>query len=117
VGTVGSLGYRIANATSVMTARIDFASLPASDEPLQEWLRSQPGLAGASVSRQGNTVVVECALCPYRSHSFSCWIGTVMLDYTTSGGEKHSLNLSRVTAEAGYKGLTKASFDRPRSQW
>jgi hypothetical protein len=115
--TVGWLGYRIANATSVMTARLDYRVLPASDEVLQQWLRSQPGIAAATVSREGNTVVVECGLCPYRSHTFSWWIGTVMFDYTTPGGEKRSVHLSRVAADAGYKGLTKATFDRPRSQW
>jgi hypothetical protein len=116
-GTVVGLGYRIANATSVMTARLDFAALPASDEPLQEWLRSQPGISAAAVRREGNTVVVECALCPYRSHSFSWWIGTVMFEYTTPGGEKRSLDLTRVAAGVGYKELRAAKFDRPKSRW
>jgi len=115
-GTVGWLGYRLANATSVMTARLDFAALPASDEPLEEWLRSQPGVA-AAVSRQGNTVVVECAMSAHRSHSFSRWGDTVMIEYTTPGGERRSLHLTRVAAEAGYGGLRNAEFDKPKRQW
>jgi hypothetical protein len=116
-GTVGWLGYRLANATTVMTARLDFADLPASDEALQEWLRSQPGLAAAAVRRQENTVVVECALCAYRSHSFGSWGDTVLIEYTTPGGETHSLYLTQAAAEAGYRGLRKATFDKPKTQW
>jgi hypothetical protein len=116
-GTVGWLGYRLANATTAMTARLDFAALPASDEPLQERLRSQPGVAAAAVRRQENTVVVECALCAYRSHSFRWWGDTVLIEYTTPGGETRSLNLTQVAAEAGYRGLRKATFDKPKRQW
>jgi len=100
-----------------MTARLNFAALPESDEPLQERLRSQPGVAAAAVRRQENTVVVECALCAYRSHSFSCWGDTVLIEYTTPGGETRSLNLTQVAAEAGYSGLRKATFDKPKKQW
>ena len=105
------------NATTVMTARLDFAVLPASDEPLAEWLRSQPGVAAAAVGRQGNTVVVECALCAYRSHSSSCWGDTVLIEYTTPGGETRSIDLTQMSAQAGYSGLTKATFDTPKRQW
>jgi hypothetical protein len=116
-GTVGWLGYRLANSTTVMTARLDFAALPASDRPLQEWLRSQPGVASAAVRREETTVVVECALCAYRSHSFSRWGNTVLIEYTTPGGERHSLHLTRVAAEAGYRGLRNATFEKPTRQW
>jgi hypothetical protein len=116
-GTVCWLGYRLANATTVMTARLDFAALPASDDPLQERLRSQPGIAAAAVRRQENMVVVECALCAYRSHSFSSWGDTVLIEYTTPGGETHSLNLTQMSAEAGYRGLRKATFDKPKRRW
>jgi hypothetical protein len=115
-GTVGWLGYRLANATTVMTARLDFADLPASDEPLQEWLRSQPGVA-AAVRREENTVVVEIALCAFRSHSFSQWGNTVLIEYTTPGGETRSLHLTQVAAEAGYRGLRKVTFEKPTRQW
>jgi hypothetical protein len=117
VGTAGWLGYRIVNAATVMTARLNFAALPDSDEPLQERLQSQPGVAAASVRRLNKIVVVEFALCAYRSHSFRWWTGTVMFDYTTPRGEKHSLDLTQVAAAAGYKGLKDATFDRPKSRW
>src|SRR5262249_42646754 len=81
-GAVGWLGYRLANATTIMTARLDFAALPASDEPLRQWLRSQPGILAADVSRRGNTVVVECAMSAHRSHSFSQWGDTLLIEYT-----------------------------------
>jgi hypothetical protein len=116
-GTLGWIGYRLANATSVMVARLDFAALPASDEPLEEWLRSQPGVVAAAVSRQGDTVVVECAMSAHRSHSFSRWGDTVLIEYTTSGGEKRSLHLTQVAAEAGYGGLRKVEFDKPKRHW
>jgi hypothetical protein len=117
VGAVCWLGYRLVNATTVMTARLDFAALPASDELLQERLRSQPGILGAAVSRQGNTVVVECALCAYRSHSFGWWGDTVMFEYQTPGGEARSIHLTQVAAEAGYKGFSKVKFERSKRQW
>jgi hypothetical protein len=116
-GTAGWLGYRLANAATVLTARLDFAALPDSDEPFQERLRSQPGVAAASVSRHDKIVVVEFAVCAYRSHSFGWWTGTVMFDYTTPRGEKYSLDLTQVAAEAGYKGLKGATFDRPKTRW
>jgi len=116
-GTVGWLGYRLVNATTVMTARLDFAALPASDQPLEDWLRSQPGVLADAVSRQGNTVVVECALCAYRSHSFSSWGDTVLLEYATPGGETRSIHLTQAAADAGYKGFSKVKFERSRRQW
>src|SRR4051794_28174264 len=116
-GTVGWFGYRLANATSIMIARLEFAALPASDEPMEEWLRSQPGVVAAVVSRQGNTVVVECALSAHRSHSFSRWGDTVLIEYTTFGGEKRALHLTQMAAEAGYGGLRNAQFDKPKRQW
>jgi hypothetical protein len=115
--TASWLGYRLVNAATVMTARLDFAALPESDEAFQERLRSQPGVATASVSRMDSIVVVEFAICAYRSHSFRWWTGTVMFDYTTPRGEKHSLDLTQAAAAAGYKGLKDATFDRPKSRW
>jgi hypothetical protein len=117
VGTVGWLGYRLVNATTVMTARLDFAALPASDQPLEDWLRSQPGVLTAAVRRQGNTVVVEWALCAARSHSFSSWGHTVLLKYATPGGAKRSINLTRAAADAGYKGFSKVKFEGSKRQW
>jgi hypothetical protein len=113
---VGWLGYRLVNATSVMTARLDYTTLPASDEQLQERLRSQPGLT-AVVGREGNTVVVECRVSAFRSHAFSRWGDTVVLEYVTPGGEKRTLELTHAAAESGYDGLRSAEFDKPRRRW
>jgi hypothetical protein len=116
-GTVCWLGYRLVNSTTVMTARLDFATLPASDQPLEEWLRSQPGVLGAAVTRQGNTVIVECAVSANRSHSFSSWGRTVLFKYATPGGETHSIHLTKAAADAGYKGFSKVNFERSKRQW
>lgn len=59
LGGFGWLAYRHANAAGVVTYRIDFTSLPESDDALREWLASQPGVLGSSVHRDGQTVVVE----------------------------------------------------------
>ena len=59
LGWFGWLAYRQGNATAVTTYRIDFASLPESDDALREWLASRPGVLGSSVHRDGQTVVVE----------------------------------------------------------
>ena len=115
--TVCWLGYRLANATSVMTARLDFAVLPASDGPLQEWLQSQPGVRAAAVSRQGNTVVIECAVCAYRSHSFSSWGHTVTFEYAAPDGETHLIRLTQAAAQAGYKGFSKVQFETSKRHW
>ena len=56
---LGWVGYRAANATAVYTYPIDFGTLPESDDPLREWLASQRTVAASSVSRDGQTVVVE----------------------------------------------------------
>jgi hypothetical protein len=116
-GLVGWLGYRLTNATTVMTARLDFAALPASDEPLQAWLRSQPGLAAAAVGRQGNTVVVECRLPAHGTQGFARLLATVVIEYTTPAGERRSLDLTRAAAESGYGGLRNVVFDTPKRQW
>jgi hypothetical protein len=116
-GTMTWLGYRLANATTVMTARLDYAVLPVNDESLQEWLRSQPGIAAASVRRQGNTVVVECAMPAHRSHSFMQIWKTVTIEYTLPGGERRTLPLSDEAAKVGYKGLGHVEFGKPRAEW
>jgi hypothetical protein len=39
--------------------KIDFATLPESDDALRKWLASQSGVLAASVHRDGQTLVVE----------------------------------------------------------
>jgi len=56
---LGWVGYRAANATAVYTYRVDFVTLPESDDALREWLASQPAVPASSVSRDGQTVVGE----------------------------------------------------------
>lgn len=51
-------GYRLVNATRTYTHRTDSATLPADDSALTDWLKSRPGVLSATVSRDGNTVVV-----------------------------------------------------------
>jgi hypothetical protein len=42
----------------VYTQRIVYTTLPADDQALTDWLRSQPGVSRATVSRMGDTLVV-----------------------------------------------------------
>jgi hypothetical protein len=69
VGLLGWLGYRLANATSICTYRAEFTTLPASDDALRDWLASQPGVSGVSVSRDGQTVVVEFTMPSFGHHA------------------------------------------------
>lgn len=57
LGWLGNLGYRMATATTTTTYRIVFATMPANDESLAGWLRSQPGVLRADVSRDGTTLI------------------------------------------------------------
>src|SRR5262249_34913236 len=66
---LGWVGYRAVNATAVYTYRIEFVTLPESDDALREWLASQPAVATSSGSRDGQTVVVEYVRSLYRSQS------------------------------------------------
>ena len=64
----GSLGYRVATACDTYTYRINFNTLPTSDEAFQGWLGSQPGVSSASVTRSGEAVIVEYAM-PWYNYS------------------------------------------------
>ncbi len=59
LAVVGWLGYRLTAATYAHTYRLEYATLPADDEALAAWLRSQPDVSAPSVTREGNALVVR----------------------------------------------------------
>src|SRR5262249_39582557 len=59
VAVLAAFGSRLANAPRTHSYRTDYSTLPTDDTALTEWLRTRPGVSGATVSREGNTVVVE----------------------------------------------------------
>jgi hypothetical protein len=46
----------------VYAQRIEYTTLPADDAALVEWLRAQPGVSGAAVSREGRVLVVSFSM-------------------------------------------------------
>jgi len=104
----------VVNATRVMTVRLDFAALPPSDEPLRDWLRSQPDLVNAGVTRQGDAVVIEYGLSAFRGQSISR-VGDVVTIEATS--PKRSVPLTAAAAEFGYHGLRNMEVLQSRKQW
>jgi hypothetical protein len=56
---IGWLVYRFATHTERYTYRINCAAFPADDAALVDWLTAQPGVSGASVSREGDDLVVR----------------------------------------------------------
>jgi hypothetical protein len=113
---VGWLGYRIATATTTMTMRLDFAALPATDQALQDWFDSQPGI-DATVSRDGQTVVIEYAVSAMWTSGSGQIFDELMLNYSTLGGTKHTLDLTGATAGFGYGRLLNSSLSTPRKRW
>jgi hypothetical protein len=118
-GLAGWLGYRLANAAVLWQVQLQFAALPANDEPLQEWLRSQPDVLDARVSRQGNVVGIECSLSAHGSHSFSYnrLTNTVVMESKSIAGESHDLQLSQAAAGFGYGDLRDVEFGKPMKKW
>jgi hypothetical protein len=114
---VVGLGFRLANATWVRTVRLDFAALPPSDEPLRDWLSSQPGVINPAVSREGDTLVIEYAVSAQRFHSIGRVGDTVVIEYTAPAHVKRSLQLTDATARFGYEGLRNVDFGQPRKHW
>jgi hypothetical protein len=113
---IGWLGYRIATSTNTMTMRLDFAGLPANDQALQDWFDSQPGI-DATVSRDGQTVVIEYAVSALWTSGSSQFFDELVLDYSTLGGTKHSLRLTDATANFGYGRLLNSSTSMPQKRW
>ncbi len=113
---VGWLGFRLANATNTMTLRLDFAALPATDQALQDWFDSQPGIV-ARITRDNQTVVVEHAVSALHGSSTSQFFDELVMEYSSLGGTKHTLRLTDATAELGYGRLLSSSTSRPQRRW
>jgi hypothetical protein len=68
VGTVLAIlavcwfGYRVANGTRNYSFYFNFKSMPANDDGILEWLKSQPAVTGAAVVRAGNQLRVSFAM-------------------------------------------------------
>jgi hypothetical protein len=118
-GLVGWLGYRLANATVLWPMQLHFAALPASDELLREWLRSQPGVLDARVSRQGDTVEIELTLSAHGAHSssYNRLTNTLVMESKTAAGQGHELQLSQAAAAFGYGKLRDVEVGKPKKKW
>ncbi len=62
VSVAGWVGYRVANGTRNYSYHIFFKSMPANDDGILQWLKSQPGVTGAAVVRAGNQLRVSFAM-------------------------------------------------------
>ena len=51
--------YHNLHATSDYSYRIEFTVLPPDDAVLQDWLRAQPGVSKATVTREGKQLLVS----------------------------------------------------------
>lgn len=103
--------------TVTITARLDFTSLPATDDCLQDWLRAQPGITGATVTRTGNQVQVRCTVPAHGTAGIAYILGGVTIEYTTFAGRKTVLDLTAAARACGYAGLNNVQFDPPRKRW
>jgi hypothetical protein len=112
----GWLGYRLANASNIMTLRLDFAALPATDQALQDWFDSQPGIV-AHVSRDNQTVVIEYAVSALWGSSTSQFFDELVMEYASITGTKHTLQLTDATAELGYGRLLNSTSSTPQKRW
>jgi MFS family permease len=115
-GLVGWLGYRLVNATRSTAVELTVAQLPESDEPLLQWLRSQPGIRAASVSRDGGIVTVDFAVSASRTSSHGRFLNEVFIE-TESDGVKHHISLTQAASDFGYGALQNANFGKPRTHW
>jgi hypothetical protein len=116
VAIIAWTGYRIVNATNTNTMRLDFAALPATDEGLQDWFDSQPGI-DATVSRDGPTVVIEYSVSALWTSGTGQFFDELVLEYASLGGTKHKLDLTQATANLGYGRLTNSSIGMPQKRW
>jgi hypothetical protein len=69
----GWIIYRTLNATWVHNYHIQYAGMPVTDDALTDWLKSQPGVIHATVSREKNGIVVNYEV--QRGHSTPDAIG------------------------------------------
>lgn len=68
VTLLGWFGYRVANAVDIHAYRGEFATLPATDDALRNWLAAQPGVTNVNVGREGRVVVIEFAIPTHGSY-------------------------------------------------
>ena len=66
-GIVGGAWYgaRQLAASFAYSVQVECESLPPDDEPLELWLKSQPGVFGTHVSREGKTMKVSWGMGQY----------------------------------------------------
>jgi hypothetical protein len=55
----GWVVYRSLNATYVYNWHIEYATMPVTDDALADWLKSQPGITHATISREKSSIVVN----------------------------------------------------------
>jgi hypothetical protein len=115
-GLAGWLGYRLVNGTRCTAVELTVAQLPESDEPLLQWLRSQPGIRAASVSRDGGIVTVDFAVSTFETSSHGRFLNDVFIE-TESNGVKHHISLTQAASDFGYGALQNAKFGKPRTRW
>jgi hypothetical protein len=115
-GLVGVLGYRLVNATRSTEVELTVAQLPASDEPFQQWLRSQPGIRAASVSRHAGIVSVDFEVSNFETSSHGHMLNEVFIG-TRSDGADHHISLTQAALDFGYGALQNAKFEKPRTHW
>ena len=115
-GLVGVFGYRLVNATRVTSVELTIAQLPESDEPFQQWLRSQPGIRAASVSRDAGVLTVDFEVSNFETSSHGQMLNEVFIE-TNSNGAKHYISLTQAASDFGYGALQNAKFEKPRPRW
>jgi hypothetical protein len=57
---VGRHRHRTSNIVFSCTWHVEYGTMPASDSELTDWLKSQPGVTEASVTREGKLLIVTC---------------------------------------------------------
>jgi hypothetical protein len=50
--------YRVNNVEFAYTWRIEYKKMPVDDMPLVDWLKTQPGVLNANVTRDGKFILV-----------------------------------------------------------
>ncbi len=59
-------GFLVLGARHAQEWSVRFATLPATDDALRDWLAGQPGVTGAEVTRDGDTVRLRYATPAWR---------------------------------------------------
>ncbi len=95
-GAAGWYGLRQIPVSFGYSIRGDFEALPENDTPLEEWLRSQPGVLGYPllIERHNRSVGV-----------------TWMMTQTAGSREPPAPDLRRAFEQFGYRGLIRLDYD------